>query len=75
MRVHRGSRAACLWLLVTSSPTSLGSVSLFFSLYHTREHAADKRITSDNEGKWGMRIESALVVRRVKVRVLIDLVG
>ena len=25
---------------------------------------------ADNAGKWGMRIESALAVRRIKVRVL-----
>ena len=52
--------------VITNEPGFCKSAFFFFTI---RGHEADKRITSDNEGKWGMRIESALVVRRVTVRV------
>src|SRR5882724_10267100 len=59
------SRATFLSFLDMSSLTNLASVS-FFSHYMTSHVLIYHEI--DLEGKWGMRIESALAVVRVKTK-------
>jgi hypothetical protein len=71
MKGRKASRAIYHWYLDMLSPTSLASVrstfASFFSLPSFRAHHA---CYADNEGNWGMRIESALAVRRVNVGFL-----